>query len=150
MYLRTRLLLGIAAVTLAALLLSVLVPLGWVRPDVDRETDGTLQLTTLLLRVQDSVHAAPNPGAALAGAAAAVRQSQPLRHVRITLQDAAGNAVAATALEAVGLPACSARAAAGPNAVTHCPGRAAISARCGSVAIPARRSAKSKSAWSQT
>jgi two-component system sensor histidine kinase UhpB len=100
MYLHTRLLLGIAAVTLAALLLSVLVPLGWVRPDVDRETDGTLQLTALLLRVQDSVHAAPDPAAALAAAAAAVRQSQPLRHVRITLQDAAGNAVAATALDA--------------------------------------------------
>jgi two-component system sensor histidine kinase UhpB len=99
MYLRTRLLLGIAAVTLAALLLSVLVPLGWVRPDVDRETDGTLQLTSLLLQVQDSVHTAPNPAAALAAAAAAVRQSQPLRHVRITLQDAAGNAVAATVLD---------------------------------------------------
>jgi two-component system, NarL family, sensor histidine kinase UhpB len=100
MYLHTRLLLGIAAVTLAALLLSVLVPLGWVRPDVDRETDGTLQLTALLLRVEDSVHAARDPAAALAAAAAAVRQSQPLRHVRITLQDAAGNAVAATALDA--------------------------------------------------
>jgi signal transduction histidine kinase len=100
MYLHTRLLLGIAAVTLAALLLSVLVPLGSVRPDVNRETDSTLQLSTLLVAVEDRVRAASDPAAALAAAAAAVRQSQPLRHVRITLQDAAGRAVAATALDA--------------------------------------------------
>jgi two-component system, NarL family, sensor histidine kinase UhpB len=100
MYLHTRLLLGIAAVTFAALLLSVLIPLGSVRPDVNRETDSTLQLTTLLVAVEDRVRAAPDPVAALAAAAAAVRQSQPLRHVRITLQDAAGRAVAATALDA--------------------------------------------------
>ena len=36
MYLHTRLLLGIAAVMLAALLLSVLIPLGSVRTDADR------------------------------------------------------------------------------------------------------------------
>ena len=100
MYLHTRLLLGIAAVTLAALLLSVLIPLGSVRPDVDRETDGTLQLTTLLLSVEDRIRAAPDRVAALAAAAAAVRQSQPLRHVRITLQDTSGRPVAATALNA--------------------------------------------------
>ena len=90
MYLHTRLLLGIAAVTLAALLLSVLVPLGSVRPDVDRETEATLQLTTLLVRSKTGCVGARMPAAALAAAAAAVRQSQPLRHVRITLQDAAG------------------------------------------------------------
>jgi signal transduction histidine kinase len=100
MYLHTRLLLGIAAVTLAALLLSVLVPLGSVRPDADRETGGALQLTTLLLNLQDRVRAAPDAPAALAAAAAVVRESQPLRHVRITLQDAAGHAVAATAVDA--------------------------------------------------
>jgi two-component system sensor histidine kinase UhpB len=100
MYLHTRLLLGIAAATLAALLLSVLIPLGSVRPDVARETDSTLQLTTLLVKVEDSVRAAPDAAAALAAAAAAVRQSQPLRHVRITLQDAADRRVAATALDA--------------------------------------------------
>ena len=100
MYLHTRLLLGIAAVTLAALLLSVLVPLGSVRPDVDRETEATLQLTTLLVSVEDRVRSAPDAAAALAAAAAAVRQSQPLRHVRITLQDAVGRPVAATALDA--------------------------------------------------
>ncbi len=99
MYLHKRLLLGIAAVTLAALMLSVLVPLGSVRSDVDRETQGTLQVTSLLVMVEDSVRAAPNPAAALAAATAAVRQSQPLRHVRITLQDATGHAVAATALD---------------------------------------------------
>ena len=51
MYLHTRLLLGIAAVTLAALLLSVLIPLDSVRSDVTRETEATLQLTTLLVNV---------------------------------------------------------------------------------------------------
>jgi two-component system sensor histidine kinase UhpB len=100
MYLHTRLLLGIAAVTLAALLLSVLVPLGSVRPDVDRETQATLQLTSLVVAVEDRIRAASDPAAALAAAAAAVRAVQPLRHVRITLQDAAGRAVAATALDA--------------------------------------------------
>ncbi|MEJ0006488.1 MAG: histidine kinase [Steroidobacteraceae bacterium] len=100
MYLHTRLLLGIAAVTLAALLLSVLIPLGSVRPDVDRETAGTLQLTTLLLSVEDRIRAAPDRATALAAAAAAVRESAPLRHVRITLQDASGRPVAATALDA--------------------------------------------------
>ena len=100
MYLHTRLLLGIAAVTLAALLLSVLIPLGSVRPDADRETAGALQLTTLLLSLEDRVRAAPDAASALAVAAAAVRESQPLRHVRITLQDAAGRAVAATAVDA--------------------------------------------------
>lgn len=99
MYLHTRLLLGIAAVTLAALLLSVLIPLGSVRPDVARETDSTLQLTTLLVKVEDSVRGAPDAAAALTAAAAAVRQSQPLRHVRITLQDAVGRGLAATALD---------------------------------------------------
>jgi two-component system sensor histidine kinase UhpB len=100
MYLHTRLLLGIAAVTLAALLLSVLIPLGSVRPDADRETEGALQLTRLLLNLQDRVRAAPDAPAALAAAAAVVRESQPLRHVRITLQDAAGRALATTAVDA--------------------------------------------------
>jgi signal transduction histidine kinase len=100
MYLHTRLLLGVAAVTLAALLLSVLIPLGSVRPDADRETEGALQLTTLLVTLEDRVRAAPDAAAALAAAAAAVRESQPLRHVRITLQDAAGAAIAATAVDA--------------------------------------------------
>ena len=100
MYLHTRLLLGIAAVTLAALLLSVLIPLGWVRSDVNRETDSTLQLTALLLMVEDRVREAPDATAALAAAAAAVRQSRPLRHVRITLRDAADRPVAATPLDA--------------------------------------------------
>jgi two-component system sensor histidine kinase UhpB len=100
MYLHTRLLLGIAAVTLAALLLSVLIPLGSVRPDADRETEGALQLTTLLMVLEDRVRAAPDATAALAAAGAAVRESQPLRHVRITLQDAAGRTVAATAVDA--------------------------------------------------
>src|ERR1700722_14449699 len=100
MYLHTRLLLGIAAVTLAALLLSVLVPLGSVHSDVDRETEATLQLTTLLVTVEDRVRSAPDPAAALAAAAAAVRESLPLRHVRRTLQDPPGRAVGATALDA--------------------------------------------------
>ena len=100
MYLHSRLLLGIAAVTLAALLLSVLIPLGSVRPDVDRETEATLQLTSLVVAIEDRIRVAPDPAAALAAAAAAVRAAQPLRHVRITLQDATGQAVAATPLDA--------------------------------------------------
>ena len=100
MYLHTRLLLGIAAVTLAALLLSVLIPLGSVRPDVDRETEATLQLTSLVVAIEDRIRAAPDPATALASAAAAVRATQPLRHVRITLQDIGGRAVAATAVDA--------------------------------------------------
>jgi two-component system sensor histidine kinase UhpB len=100
MYLHTRLLLGIAAVTLAGLLLSVLIPLGSVRPDVDRETQSTLQLTSLVVGIEERIRAAPDPAAALAAAAAAVGATQPLRHVRITLQDAAGRAVAASALDA--------------------------------------------------
>ncbi|HTV78006.1 MAG TPA: HAMP domain-containing sensor histidine kinase [Steroidobacteraceae bacterium] len=99
MYLHTRLLLGIAAVTLAALLLSVLVPLSSVRPDADRETEGALQLTTLLMQLQERVHAAPDAAAALAAAAGAVRESRPLRHVRITLQDPAGRGVATTPVD---------------------------------------------------
>ena len=55
MYLHTRLLLGIAAVTLAGLLLSVLIPLGSVRPDVDRETQSTLQLTSLVVGIEDRI-----------------------------------------------------------------------------------------------
>jgi signal transduction histidine kinase len=100
MYLHTRLLLGIAAVTLAGLLLSVLVPLGSVHPDVNRETVATLQLTSLVVAIEDRIRSAPDAGAALTAAAAAVRAAQPLRHVRITLQDAAGRAIAATALDA--------------------------------------------------
>ena len=66
MYLHTRLLLGIAAVTLAALLLSVLIPLGSVRSDADRETEGALQLTTVLLSLEERVRAAPDASSALA------------------------------------------------------------------------------------
>jgi two-component system, NarL family, sensor histidine kinase UhpB len=99
MYLHTRLLLGVAAVTLAALLLSVLIPLGSVRPDVNRETEATLQLTSLVVAIEDRIRAAPDPAAALAAAAATVRAVEPLRHVRITLQDTGGHAVAATAVD---------------------------------------------------
>ncbi len=97
MYLHTRLLLGIAAVTLAALLLSVLLPLASVRPDVDRETEATLQLTSLVVAIEDRIRMAPDQAAAMAAAADAVRGSTPLRHVRITLHDANGRAVIATA-----------------------------------------------------
>jgi signal transduction histidine kinase len=100
MYLHTRLLLGIALVTLAALLLSILIPLVSVRPDAARESAGALQLTTLLVRLEEGVRAAPDAAAALAAAAVTVRQSQPLRHVRITLQDPAGRPLATTAVDA--------------------------------------------------
>ncbi len=142
MYLHTRLLLGIAAVTLAALLLSVLIPLGSVRPDVDRETQATLQLTSLVVGIEDRIRAAPDPAAALAAAAAAVRAAQPLRHVRITLQDAAGQRRGRDCLDATqgGWLAGELADGSGRAQLSYpWPGPAPASARCGSAPIPAPR-----------
>jgi two-component system sensor histidine kinase UhpB len=96
MHLHTRLLLGIAAITLLALAVSVLVPLRSVRGDVARETASSMQLAGLLLRVQQGIDAAPDAAAARAAAAAAVRQAMPLRHVRIVLTDGEERALAAS------------------------------------------------------
>ena len=68
MYLHTRLLLGILAVTLFALLVSVLVPLASLRQDVSRETEASMQLASLLLdtsrRKSAPVTARPPPAPA--------------------------------------------------------------------------------------
>ncbi len=96
MYLRTRLLLGIAVVTLVALAISLVVPLTSVQEDVSRETESSTQLTRLLHEVNRSIGTAPGIGEALAAAAKEVGSSEPLRHVKLILVDGAGRAVAAT------------------------------------------------------
>jgi signal transduction histidine kinase len=94
MYLRTQLLLGIAIITLIALGLSVLVPLGSIRGDVSRETEASMQLARLLLDVEHDVAAADAEQQARIAAAEAVRHTEPLRHVKISLVDTAGRTVA--------------------------------------------------------
>ncbi len=96
MYLRTRLLLGIAVVTLVALAISVLVPLTSVREDVSRETESSTQLARLLHEVEQSISTSTGSEAALDAAAQEVSSSEPLRHVKIVLVDAAGKAIAAS------------------------------------------------------
>jgi hypothetical protein len=90
MYLHTRLLLGIAAVTLAALLLSVLIALGSVRPDADRETAGALQLTRLLLNLEDRVRAASRSPCGTSGSPCRMRQGTRSRRRRSMPARAAG------------------------------------------------------------
>ncbi|HXX47257.1 MAG TPA: histidine kinase, partial [Myxococcota bacterium] len=94
MHLHTRLLLGIAVVTLLALAVSLIVPLSSARQEVARETQASLQLARLLTEVQADVAAAPDAAAALAAAAQRVRGSEPLRHVGVTLRDGAGATLA--------------------------------------------------------
>jgi len=94
MHLHTRLLLGIALVTLIAVGLSILLPLSAGREEVSRETDASLQLARLLLEVQRGVAAAVNDSQALEAAAARVRLAEPLRHVRVQLLDQAGRVIA--------------------------------------------------------
>jgi signal transduction histidine kinase len=94
MYLHTRLLLGIAAVTLAALCISILVPLASVRGDVSRETESSMQLARLLHDVEGRVVRAPVSAEALRSAADEVRRSEPLRHVKVALVDLAGGVIA--------------------------------------------------------
>jgi len=50
---------GSETVTLAALVISLLVPLESIRSDVARETDASMQLAQLLLDVQRAVGSAP-------------------------------------------------------------------------------------------
>jgi two-component system, NarL family, sensor histidine kinase UhpB len=95
MYLHTRLLLGILAVTLFALLVSVLVPLASLRQDVSRETDASMQLATLLLGIEAGIRNSESEADARAAAAREVRAARHLRHVRITLVDGQG-AISAT------------------------------------------------------
>jgi len=90
MYLHTRLLFGIAAVTLVALAASLLVPLESVRSDVSRETDASMELAQLLLDVQRAVNVASSSGAARFAATDEIRRLTDLRHVRISLVDERG------------------------------------------------------------
>ncbi len=96
MYLHTRLLLGILAVTLFALLVSVLVPLASLRQDVSRETDASMQLASLLLDIEAGIRNSETEADARAAAVGQVRAAEHLRHVRVTLVDAQGVAVATT------------------------------------------------------
>lgn len=96
MYLHTRLLLGILAVTLFALLVSVLVPLASLRADVSRETGASLQLANLLLDIEAGIRGSDSAGSAAAAAAGAVRAAHHLRHVSILLVDTHGVSLAAT------------------------------------------------------
>jgi two-component system sensor histidine kinase UhpB len=94
MYLRTRLLLGIAVVTLVALAISLVVPLTSVRDDVSRETESSTRLARLLLDVDRNVVAASDGAQALDAAGNEIRHSAPLRHVKLVLVDPTGRAIA--------------------------------------------------------
>jgi signal transduction histidine kinase len=96
MYLHTRLLLGILGVTLFALLVSVLVPLGSLRQDVSRETDASMQLASLLLDIEASIRGSEDAGEARAAAARELRRAEHLRHVSLALLDEQGAAIATT------------------------------------------------------
>jgi signal transduction histidine kinase len=100
MHLHTRLLLGIAVVTLLALAVSLLVPLSSAREEVSRETQASLQLAKLLTELHGDVAAAPDASAALAAAVRRVRAAPPLRHVGVSLLDQSGHVLAASASDA--------------------------------------------------
>src|SRR5262249_48435330 len=93
-YLHTRLLLGIAAVTLAALFISILEPLASVRGDVSRETESSMQLARLLHDVEGGVALAPGSAEALRAPADEGGASEPPRHVKVALVDLAGGVIA--------------------------------------------------------
>jgi two-component system sensor histidine kinase UhpB len=90
MYLHTRLLFGIGTVTLAALVISLLVPLESIRSDVARETDASMQLAQLLLDVQHAVGNAKGSAEARFAATDEIRRASDLRHVRVSLVDDTG------------------------------------------------------------
>ena len=96
MYLHTRLLLGILAVTLFALLVTVLVPLASLRQDIARETGASLQLARLLLDIEAAARNSPTLDEARAAAAQEVRQARHLRHVGVAFVDGTGRELAAT------------------------------------------------------
>jgi len=99
MYLHTRLLFGIGTVTLAALAISVLVPLGSVRSDIARETGASMQLARLLLDVQRAVGAATGSAEAQFAATNEIRRASDLRHVRVSLVDDTGMLLATSPAE---------------------------------------------------
>ncbi len=99
MYLHTRLLLGIAVITLFALSVSVLAPLWSIRTDVTREMDASLQLARLFLDLQRDIRESSSAAEARAAAVQAVRSTEPLRHVKITLLDPSGAQIAASPVD---------------------------------------------------
>ena len=99
MYLHTRLLYGIGAVTLAALLIGLLVPLESIRSDVSRETDASMQLAQLLLDVQHAVGSAKGSAEARFAAMDEIRRANDLRHVRVSLLDDTGVLLATSPAE---------------------------------------------------
>jgi two-component system sensor histidine kinase UhpB len=99
MYLHTRLLFGIGTVTLVALLVSLLVPLGSIRGDVSRETDASMQLAQLLLDVQHAVVNAKGSAEAKFAATDEIRRARDLRHVRVSLVDDTGALLATSRAE---------------------------------------------------
>ena len=100
MYLHTRLLLGILAVTLFALAVSVLVPLASLRQDVTRETEASMQLATLLLDIEAGIRGSASAADATRGAAQKLRAAPALRHVSLALLDRQGGVLAVTAPDA--------------------------------------------------
>ncbi|HEY3784314.1 MAG TPA: histidine kinase [Steroidobacteraceae bacterium] len=100
MYLHTRLLFGIGTVTLIALIISVLVPLVYVRSNVSRETDASMQLAQLLLDVHSAVASAPTAAQAVLAAKNEIGRASDLRHVRISLVDDTGSLLATSPAEA--------------------------------------------------
>jgi two-component system, NarL family, sensor histidine kinase UhpB len=99
MYLHTRLLFGIGTVTLAALVISLLVPLESIRGDVSRETDASMQLAQLLLDVQHAIAKAGNGAEARFAATDEIRRANDLRHVRVSLVDDTGALLATSPAE---------------------------------------------------
>ena len=99
MYLHTRLLFGIGTVTLAALIISLLVPLESIRSDVSRETDASMQLAQLLLDVQHAVGNAKGSAEARFAATDEIRRASDLRHVRVSLVDDTGALLATSPAE---------------------------------------------------
>jgi two-component system sensor histidine kinase UhpB len=99
MYLHTRLLFGIGTVTLAALVISLAVPLESIRSDVTRETDASMQLAQLLLDVQHAVGSAKGSSEARFAAANEIRRANDLRHVRVSLVDDTGALLATSPAE---------------------------------------------------
>jgi two-component system, NarL family, sensor histidine kinase UhpB len=99
MYLHTRLLFGIGTVTLAALVISLLVPLESIRSDVSRETDASMQLAQLLLDVQHAVGNAKGSAEARFAATDEIRRASDLRHVRVSLVDDTGALLATSPAE---------------------------------------------------
>lgn len=99
MYLHTRLLFGIGTVTLAALVISLLVPLESIRGDVSRETDASMQLAQLLLDVQHAVANASGSAEARFAAIDEILKANDLRHVRVSLVDDTGALLATSPAE---------------------------------------------------